>query len=810
MNFRNTYIIALILSLLGANSSFASSIIKSIKNSVDFSILENHPQFIQVQYEFANFIKDEIVVHDRTLTSWHLDGFGQLSDPYTPIIPALTDTYLIPKSCTYTLSYECSPLETFDGFPNLNPEYAPMSVTNMKEVNKPESIIDSSIPISCLCRTSYDSDYDLVKVLILPVTYDNDELNFHTYSCIKYSVAIGDNTIQKLSSDITHSCISSDSIYKHNIIYDRNDQLQQLTPSYQNINLSKARVSNIKAQEAPADLYIVTVDKYLGIMEQYAFLKKSLGLNVTILSTPKWESSQCVKDSLVNKLQLNQHEKYLLIAGDLEDVPSFESTLFPWKDLLDSYNQGRHFTDYYYCTFDNQFDTPLIYQGRLTANSPQEMYDIIEKYWNYELCPETCNNHPTKNIILGAMYEEEKDNAGYERLRFIRTSEEVHDAFITLGYNPNRLYNAPSSKFPHYYSQIYSEGFEMPFEIQKPNYSWEYKAHDYVDALNHGSTIALYIGHGSTTGWGGLNFGVNNLQQVNKNYNTSLLLSMCCSTGEFSKNCLAEQFAHGYAGGAIGASFLAASWYTDVLTEGMLNSIWPQLNLRPYVSWKINQNALMPHESLTYGQILQHGLEFMDNYCITGNTNIYPLYQKEVYHLFGDPSMIFHTSCRETFKDAQVIRDENSIEVNTGNEEAIIAFYNTDNEEILRFVGTNVILSDLLYPKSYIVTISARNKKTLFNGWYDTTQTLINGHDLPELYIVSGNPFHVTLEYSDPLSEQDVLVIRDFYGKIISRTKPQINTAGYSEIKLDTFAKGLNYIYLERENERSNCIKIMR
>lgn len=163
-----------------------------------------------------------------------------------------------------------------------------------------------------------------------------------------------------------------------------------------------------------------------------------------------------------------------------------------------------------------------------------------------------------------------------------------------------------------------------------------------------------------------------------------------------------------------GATQSSLSGPNDVMVEGMFDAIWPSLNLHPQFGI-INNASYSPTPTPTYrlGQILDQGLKRSDEAYLNTNKAWYPRYTSELFHCFGDPSMMIYTNKPTEFSGASINRTNGQINVSTGGEMATIAFYNRLTGNVESYIGTSASYVD---EPAISVCISAHNKIPFIDG----------------------------------------------------------------------------------------------
>ncbi len=284
--------------------------------------------------------------------------------------------------------------------------------------------------------------------------------------------------------------------------------------------------------------------------------------------------------------------KYAMIIGDIEDVPSYETSIL-----------RGNVTDHYYRAIDvdaysYDIGTPDIGLGRVTVKSEKELDAVISKFIRYQ-----SNDFDTIDWLNKVSFIATKDtNNGNNEV-----AEGSHDYAIDSYMNPYGFYG----NFPN-----------DPMAGGDRLYAIRYRAsdRDVMKNIKNGRLIINYSGHGSNYSWAGPNVSQNDVRSIKDNGIYPFVISNACVTGNFTKR---ESFGETWIkhpGGAIlfWGSMNSTYWdEDDVLERHMYNGIF-QNGFRAFSN--ITQYAL--------SKLWQHyGGESRSKYYW------------ETYVMFGDPSI---------------------------------------------------------------------------------------------------------------------------------------------------------------------------
>lgn len=273
--------------------------------------------------------------------------------------------------------------------------------------------------------------------------------------------------------------------------------------------------------------------------------------------------------------------------------------------------------------------TPDIYCGRWPIRNINDLQTIIDKTIWYEQQP-SMNPEFYRNASHFSFFEDgSRDNTGLyahdgmEDSRFIKTSEDVR-SYLLKEYRSsfddiNRLYghytNGEFKYWPSEWNSYYAkEAGKFPLDLMHNllGFSWNYNSSDLIKAVNNGNLYILYIGHGDSYAWGNerdILFDCSDVLKLHNNNQLPLLFSMCCFSGNHSKDeCIVRDFMTKRNGGVI-ASFGATNYGFYGLQEKLIslyfNAVWnkPGFSLKGYdgigISYYLTATSSRYRESIT-------------------------------------------------------------------------------------------------------------------------------------------------------------------------------------------------------------------
>jgi len=286
---------------------------------------------------------------------------------------------------------------------------------------------------------------------------------------------------------------------------------------------------------------------------------------------------------------------------------------------------GGHVTDLYYTTMTTGDYIPDLYIGRLSAQTEAQLTAQLDKilpYEKYQLSQTAFLNHGT--------FPATSDGGNYQ------VAEGTHNYVIDNHFIPNGLL----------YDKLYAITYGAT-------------GHDVLQALNSGRFIINYSGHGSTTSWAGPSV---TQSMVNSSTNVGMypfVISNACVTGSFNlAECFGETWVRKANGG--GLAFTGAS----------NNTMWSEDD-----EW----------ERRAYDGTFWENYHSLAAFILKGNMAVLNAgfsaakYYFEIYHLFGDPSLMLYwgePSPMNVSCNPVVLLGSNDFTLNVvGEDSALVALY---------------------------------------------------------------------------------------------------------------------------------------
>jgi len=368
-------------------------------------------------------------------------------------------------------------------------------------------------------------------------------------------------------------------------------------------------------------LFIVG-DKFVSHPDllRYIEWKKQKGFHVTVKSaTELGGTAVSIRNYILSAYQNEEPPAYVLLVGDVGDIPAWTG------------DQSISETDVDYTQLTEDDYVSDILLGRFSAQTATELTAIIDKSLTYELAQFQTMNWLDKATFISS------DDPDYYTISD-STHEFVIDSFMT----PNAI------------TSTHIHGFSGG------------TTGNIISAINSGTSICNYSGHGSATAWGGPTFTISNINSLTNSGMTPFIVSNACLTGSFgTTTCFGESWIRAANKG--GFAFLGASnssyWYEDDWMERQMYDAYFNQKLYSIGAMKLVGLMNVVKNSPDYAEY------YFDIYNILGDPSIVPWFgQPRVADVVHEP--VFYLG-NETF-DVQVNVS------GTGEPDVLVALFNNE------------------------------------------------------------------------------------------------------------------------------------
>lgn len=372
---------------------------------------------------------------------------------------------------------------------------------------------------------------------------------------------------------------------------------------YQNLFINSNTIdasSNLSMAEL-GHILVLTTSRDESAIQPYIDWKREKGFTVTkqVVS-----SGTLVKDIIQQNYDNDPALLYVQIVGDWDDI---QSELGTSSNLPMDPAMG--------CVSGTD-DFPDIAIGRISGASAADVSLQVNKILTYEKNPPVGTDW--LSTATGIASEEGAGNGDDGEIDYEHEDVIWNDKLDPFTYDAyNAIYEPTASKS------------------------------DVNNAVNTGTGIINYTGHGSQTSWGTTGFNNSDVNALTNGDMQPIILSVACNNGEFnmsSGDCFAEAWLKKDNGGAVFmlASTISQPWQPPMRGQDYFNDIL--IGGYDYDAHS-GQSGINTNEQRTLGgSIVVNGFNLM----LTESNTSSDLETIQTWTIFGDPSMQFRTKAPET------------------------------------------------------------------------------------------------------------------------------------------------------------------
>lgn len=433
------------------------------------------------------------------------------------------------------------------------------------------------------------------------------------------------------------------------------------------------------ASQAAERMVIITDSNNRKTLKPFVAMKERQGFDVTVSYTqnPQVGTSLTSIKAYLQGLYNNSATapSYAILVGDVAQIPAHTGIA-----------SSGHITDLYYFEYTND-DFPEIFYGRFSCEDTNELHNIIEKTLEYEQYLMPNPNYLDTSVLI----------AGYDN------SYGPTHGNGQVNYGSTYYYNTSKGITPLLY--LYPGSSSAAAQIR-------------ADA-SRGVAMLNYSAHGNYNGWEDPSFKNTNVTTMTNEHKYPIMIGNACLTGTFNmSDCFGEVLTNASKKGAVGyigasnntywdEDFYWAVGYTAISanptysasSQGFFDGIFHSNN-EPYNQW-----------STSLAQIITKG-----NLAVTQSGSRVKYYW-EVYHCFGDPSLVHYThkpTAMNPTHNSMIPIGFSSFLVNNAEPYALVslsihdtligsAYADSTGDALLNFAMLNS-------PNSATLTITAQNK----------------------------------------------------------------------------------------------------
>lgn len=368
-----------------------------------------------------------------------------------------------------------------------------------------------------------------------------------------------------------------------------------------------AQSINAEFTNTPIKLVIVSDPMFAEQLSPYINWKKRKGFivdlaltNNSAVGTTTTSIKNYIKNQYTNATPSNPAPTFVLFVGDVAQIPAFNGTA------------GSHITDLYYTTFTTGDNLPDCYYGRFSATNATQLSPQLEKTLMYEQYTMPDPTYLDAAVLIAGTDSNFGPTHANGQISYLANNY-INTAY---GYSTINTHMYPAS----------SQAALIRQEI------------------GAGVGYANYTAHCGPSGWSDPTFETNHVPAMSNENKYGLMIGNCCQSGMFGETeCFGEALLRANKKGAVGYigasnnSYWNEDFYWAVGLRSTINAspTYQAANLGAYDRLFHTHNETQDKWMVTNQAICQAG-----NLAVEASNSGYKLYYWEIYHLFGDPSIM--------------------------------------------------------------------------------------------------------------------------------------------------------------------------
>jgi len=548
--------------------------------TLDYSNVETS----EISITLSGFLKSEVTTPEGNALVISLPKATPLLQEGAPDIPKLTASLIIPDMAAMDIEVTGSEYVEYHNIsiaPSKGNLYRDTDPSAIPYTYGREYAVDAFFPgkLAGLRDPYIARDYRGQTVVIYPFQYNPVTRVLRVYTKLSLKVfATGKNGMNPLERTREMSGINREFFNVYNQHF---------------LNAGSTRYAPV---EEYGHMLIISYGDFIDEMQDFADWQVQKGTPCEIIDISTIGNNASAIKSYISNYYNTHGLTYVLLVGDHAQVSS-------------SYSSGDSDNEYTYLSGSDHYPDILI--GRFSAENENHVQTQVERTLEYEKNPYTGDDWFTNAIGIASDQGPGDDNEyDYEHIRNINTD--------LLGFTYEYAYEL----FDGSQGGEDEPGNPTPAQV--------------AEAINNGSSIINYPGHGSTTSWGTSGFSNSNVASLTNEHMWPFIFSVACVNGNFTgSTCFAEAWLraenNGNPTGAIATimSTINQSWNPPMCGQDEMNDILCELK-----EGNIKRSFA--------GIALNGCMQMNDEYGSGGDE------MTDTWTVFGDPSVFVRTAMPET------------------------------------------------------------------------------------------------------------------------------------------------------------------
>ncbi|MCK9399352.1 MAG: C25 family cysteine peptidase [Bacteroidales bacterium] len=539
-----------------------------------------------IRFSLDGFLKSEVNTPMGQAMVIGLEGATQLLQKGAPDLPKMTASVIIPDLAGMQIEVLDAAYRDFENIlvapskGNLTRDIDPSTIHY--EFGK-EYTTDAFFPgnIAGLREPYIVRDYRGQTVIVYPFQYNPVSRTLRVYTDITVKISrindLGQNSLVRIVpfEDVDGQF---DQIYQRHFLNPvDNDSRYTPVPEFGN-------------------MLIISFGAFMDAMQPFVDWKKQEGYPVEIVDVGTIGNSTAIKSFIANYYN-TKGLTFVLLVGDAAQVPT------------SSTSAGDSDNNYAYIVGNDHY--PDLFVGRFSAENIAQVETQVQRTLDYERNPVISTDWFSISTGIGSDQGPGDDNEfDYQHIRNIQNNKLIPFTYTYA----NELFDG-------------SQGGNDEGGNPTPS--------TVATAVNAGTGIINYTGHGSDISWGTTGFSVSDVNNLVNDNLLPFIWSVACVNGNFvNGTCFAEAWLrathNGQPTGAV--AFLGAtinqSWDPPMVGQDEMNDIMVE-------TYPGNINR-------TFGALSMHGcMQMNDEFGSGGNE------MTDTWVCFGDPSVMVRTTMPE-------------------------------------------------------------------------------------------------------------------------------------------------------------------
>ncbi len=252
-----------------------------------------------------------------------------------------------------------------------------------------------------------------------------------------------------------------------------------------------------------AQILIISADKYVDTLQPFIEWKNQKGLWTEIIKMSDIGTSYSDIKDFVSEFYKERSNRYLLLVGDANDVPTHIS-----YGITDP-NEYSAYSDAEYGYINSTDYPPAVLVGRFSGESVEDIKTQVERTIYYERDIDASATWLNSSLGIANPYSYETGD----------NNETDNEHIVNLNNN------------------LKEHGYSTATTNSKNTLK---------NSLNNGCGIINYIGHGYTESWQTTGFAVSDVNNLTNTNKLPIIIAAGCQNGHFRlSTCLAEGFLRG-------------------------------------------------------------------------------------------------------------------------------------------------------------------------------------------------------------------------------------------------------------------------